>query len=397
MDILEKFNRSFGSWFEGLFGSSDPTRPKEILRRVIATVEDNRRQGMNGQMYVPNLISINLTSSSLDEKEALDAFLHPGEIEQALLSYCKQNNYLFRGRLQVSVDSRVTDAAIEDESGVSIQISAKFSAASQPHPQQVAPQLEEMTVAANSMIEPGTVAAVNVPVLSVTSPEKPLASIPITQPVFQIGRSIRSGNTLVLDTDNQVSKQHALIERTMNGFTIRDLGSTNGITVNGEKVLSTRLQSGDVIEMGQTRMEFYHDAGGQTFNDPKLPGAFGGAAADIAEQSGSGPLPPARPLRPATSKLLLLNGDKVEREYILASENLLGRGPTCDVVINDRSVAMRHAKLFRSDAGFMLERLDDAAPTQIEGIPLLAHVPTLLRDGDDLRIGEVNMRYRQGD
>ena len=46
MDLFEKINRSFASWYEGLFGGSgDDVRPKDILRRILAALEDNRKEG----------------------------------------------------------------------------------------------------------------------------------------------------------------------------------------------------------------------------------------------------------------------------------------------------------------------------------------------------------------
>ena len=36
--------------------------------------------------------------------------------------------------------------------------------------------------------------------------------------------------------------------------TIEDLGSTNGVTVNGTKVTKTALREGSRIEIGNTRM-----------------------------------------------------------------------------------------------------------------------------------------------
>jgi RsiW-degrading membrane proteinase PrsW (M82 family) len=47
------------------------------------------------------------------------------------------------------------------------------------------------------------------------------------------------------------SKQHAFIEGRPDGFYIRDNQSTNGTLVNGERVESAKLRSGDVIQFGR--------------------------------------------------------------------------------------------------------------------------------------------------
>lgn len=71
--------------------------------------------------------------------------------------------------------------------------------------------------------------------------------------VYIVGRSRRS--TIVVDDPN-VSRQHAEIRRDGSGFVIRDMGSTNGVRVNGRPVAQAVLQHGDRIEMGATELLF---------------------------------------------------------------------------------------------------------------------------------------------
>jgi pSer/pThr/pTyr-binding forkhead associated (FHA) protein len=40
------------------------------------------------------------------------------------------------------------------------------------------------------------------------------------------------------------------------GFSLVDLGSTNGTEVNGQRVTETSLMNGDVIGVGTTRITF---------------------------------------------------------------------------------------------------------------------------------------------
>ncbi|HEX8706592.1 MAG TPA: FHA domain-containing protein [Myxococcaceae bacterium] len=57
--------------------------------------------------------------------------------------------------------------------------------------------------------------------------------------------------------DRAVSRTHARILRVGSAFTVQDLGSPNGIFVNGHRVQRTqRLSDGDVIELGQTILRF---------------------------------------------------------------------------------------------------------------------------------------------
>ena len=63
------------------------------------------------------------------------------------------------------------------------------------------------------------------------------------------------GSTVQL-SDAGVSRKHAGIRKAEGGFELADLGSTNGVYVNGEKVARRRLQLGDVIRVGATEMVF---------------------------------------------------------------------------------------------------------------------------------------------
>lgn len=68
-----------------------------------------------------------------------------------------------------------------------------------------------------------------------------------------IGRQPGSG---LLLTDEQASAQHAVIRFLEGGFVIADLNSTNGLWVNGQRVDRLRLQDGDQIAIGGTRIIF---------------------------------------------------------------------------------------------------------------------------------------------
>jgi pSer/pThr/pTyr-binding forkhead associated (FHA) protein len=53
--------------------------------------------------------------------------------------------------------------------------------------------------------------------------------------------------------DPAMSRQHAAIEFSGGGFRLRDLGSTNGILLNGTAVQSAELRHGDRFEIGGRR------------------------------------------------------------------------------------------------------------------------------------------------
>jgi hypothetical protein len=73
-------------------------------------------------------------------------------------------------------------------------------------------------------------------------------------PRATIGRSKDADCVL---RDPNVSRHHAELRRSPQGdWTIADLGSTNGIKVNGRRIGSTRLRSGDTVTLGTTTVEF---------------------------------------------------------------------------------------------------------------------------------------------
>jgi pSer/pThr/pTyr-binding forkhead associated (FHA) protein len=57
--------------------------------------------------------------------------------------------------------------------------------------------------------------------------------------------------------DPQVSRIHLVFERIGDGWTVRDLDSTNGTFVNGRRLSSERpVRPGDEIRLGETRLVF---------------------------------------------------------------------------------------------------------------------------------------------
>jgi hypothetical protein len=67
-----------------------------------------------------------------------------------------------------------------------------------------------------------------------------------------------AGNTIVL-SDPAVSRKHIGINHTPAGYELADLGSTNGVYVNGHKMPKKLLASGDLLRVGNTEMVFKTD------------------------------------------------------------------------------------------------------------------------------------------
>jgi hypothetical protein len=60
--------------------------------------------------------------------------------------------------------------------------------------------------------------------------------------------------------DPNISRHHAEVRPSGANWTVRDLGSTNGVTVNGRRVDGAQsLRPGDTLEMGTTKLTFQID------------------------------------------------------------------------------------------------------------------------------------------
>lgn len=106
---------------------------------------------------------------------------------------------------------------------------------------------EAVPLAAPPPEETGATIALAMPRLVVQTPEGVSQEFQLKGQVTTIGRSPRND---ICIAEASVSRQHAEIFLSARGYTIRDLGSNNGVFVNGQKVVEQLLASGDVIELG---------------------------------------------------------------------------------------------------------------------------------------------------
>ncbi|HFD38412.1 MAG TPA: FHA domain-containing protein, partial [Anaerolineae bacterium] len=86
--------------------------------------------------------------------------------------------------------------------------------------------------------------------LTVRSGAQAGMEFPVDRPVVVIGRG--SGSDIILQ-DSQASRKHAEISQQGDQYYIRDLGSTNGTYVNGQRITGSHpLRPGDSIQIGDT-------------------------------------------------------------------------------------------------------------------------------------------------
>jgi hypothetical protein len=86
-----------------------------------------------------------------------------------------------------------------------------------------------------------------------THGERAGQEVPLTRDTFFIGRS--KNNNLPLN-DKSVSRKHAVINMLEGEYILSDLNSLKGSYVNGRKIEEVTLKPGDIINIGENRMQF---------------------------------------------------------------------------------------------------------------------------------------------
>jgi hypothetical protein len=89
-------------------------------------------------------------------------------------------------------------------------------------------------------------------------------SFTLEKPAVTIGRAPDNDivvATPVLNADT-VSQHHVRLRRDQDGYVVRDLGSKNGLIVNGRQTIENLLQDGDRLRLGEAEAIFRQPAGG---------------------------------------------------------------------------------------------------------------------------------------
>ncbi len=95
------------------------------------------------------------------------------------------------------------------------------------------------------------------PNLYVLAPNGEITHFPVEKEKITIGRS--KDNDLVL-LDGTVSRHHAEISKSTEGYILSDLGSYNKTCLNGTPITKALLQHGDKIQVGNTKLSFLLDS-----------------------------------------------------------------------------------------------------------------------------------------
>ena len=110
----------------------------------------------------------------------------------------------------------------------------------------------ELEQTLHQMTVPISLNETSLPRLVIHAPDKTW-EILLLDDSYSIGRT--TGNDLILEYP-KTSRNHAVVERKGRDFILRDLNSTNGTRVDGDRIEQHRLQNGDTFQIGPTQIVF---------------------------------------------------------------------------------------------------------------------------------------------
>jgi hypothetical protein len=219
-------------------------QPVELARKLAKEMDAHKTAGV-ARVYVPNEYTVYLSSRDRDRFEGYERSLE-GELSGYLLEHARRRGYdlLTRPAVEFKTDERLRLG----EFGIQTRL--------------VKPPAHEG--GSPSQGEEGHTMVYTAPRGEDAGPAALVASRAIVEvdgrryvlegPHATVGRA-RDADCVLRDPN--VSRRHAELRREPSGdWTIADLGSTNGVKVNGRRVGSTRLHPGDQVTLGTTTFKF---------------------------------------------------------------------------------------------------------------------------------------------
>ncbi len=240
MGIFRRFEKRVEGAVNGVFARAfkGDVQPVEIAARLQRELDAEAKLMSRDKKLVPNDFTVELSQHDHDKLAPYAATL-TRELGDELRTHAQDRGYVFSGpiRIDFDLDTRLPTGrfTVSSEAVAAVEVpeAPASSRASRPGPP--------------PSTRPGQL------VLEVNGTRHPLQP-----PGLVIGRGTEADLRI---NDPGISRRHAEIRVGQDGYgsiDIVDLGSTNGITVDGHKVRSAVLGDGSRIEIGSTRM-LVHD------------------------------------------------------------------------------------------------------------------------------------------
>lgn len=236
MSVLREFERRLEGAVEGFFARAfrSGLQPVELAKAVQRYAGNYQNVGVDG-VFVPNVYRFELNPADHERFREFGESL-ANELSDVVSRTAAERGWQLRGptRVELAVSEKVPIGTYELRGKVE---AAPGHDAARP-PAARAPVESSAARAALELVDQAG--------QRITLPNQAI-----------IGRM--PGCDVQLD-DPSVSRRHARISRANAGWLIEDLGSTNGVTVNGASVEREYLSGGEDIELGNVRMRFLADA-----------------------------------------------------------------------------------------------------------------------------------------
>jgi pSer/pThr/pTyr-binding forkhead associated (FHA) protein len=190
--------------------------------------------------------------------------------------------------------------------------------------------------------------------------------VPLLRDEVTIGRE--QGNTIRL-TERNVSRSHARLVRRNGSYLVEDLGSYNGVSVNGKRIDSRmKLSAGDRLAIGDYGLAFQRETSAVVTKVPSV-----------------------RPRSQPPPRLVVIGEPAAGAEFSLNKPTLrIGRDENLDIWINHKSISHEHAEFQVADGRVSVFDLDSANGMRVNGIQASRAV---LETGDILQLGQVRFRF----
>jgi Protein of unknown function (DUF3662)/FHA domain len=258
MNPLKRVETMIASLVEGSFGRLFRTevRPMELARKLTREMDAHRTVSVS-RVYVPNEYSVWLSQSDRERYEGVEHEVID-ELCAYLLEHARREDLILASPPHITFH---TDERLSlGEFGIQARLvrpdgDDQASAAAPPPPSPEHQEHGETMIYSSSARVRESVEEVH-------------ARRPAQRVLLAVGgRRLLvppAGGTLgrsrdcdvVLD-DAGISRRHAELRPGPDGWTVADLGSTNGVRVNGVQVRGVQLlRSGDRVELGSTEIVF---------------------------------------------------------------------------------------------------------------------------------------------
>jgi hypothetical protein len=251
LSVLRGIEQKIEALVEGVFGRAFRTnvQPVELARKLAKEMDDHRTVSVS-RVYVPNEYTIYLSDHDRAQFQPYEDSLKL-ELQDYLAEHARREGYamLSPPAVVLTTDS---DLGLGVFGIATRMVQRGRRTAETPAPKAPSatmiyrPKPEEAAAAAVAAEDGQTVR--EVAALTIDGQRHP-----IDKRVTVIGRSQDCDVQLA---DPNVSRRHAEVRQEDTAFWIVDLGSTNGMEVNGRRLRQAKLEDGDRITIGSTEIDF---------------------------------------------------------------------------------------------------------------------------------------------